>query len=298
MEFEHLRLKERHNHLNGIGFGVSAHPGFEARADRRMHTHDVVEINYFVAGRGTHYLGGHAFPARPGSLGIIHYTQRHGFLTDEPMDIINVFLDLQRFALPDLGEELSRALYRILPMHPSLRHRRDQFVQLQFEPGGPQEIPQRGMLAEQDAGAPGYREAMRSQLRLLLIACARQAERQGAYPLLDEVGETEHKVETLRRELDADPAGAVSLDALARRLDWSKPHLCRAFKRHTGSTITEYLQRQRIAAAMARLRTTRDRVTEIALACGFNDQSYFNRAFRAVVGSSPRAYRRSLGVGL
>jgi AraC-like DNA-binding protein len=298
MQVEHFLLKDRHNHLNGIGFAIGAVPKFGPRADRGMHTHDVVEINYFAAGHGTHYLGRQAYPARPGSLGIIHYTQSHGFLSDEPMDIINLFLDLQRFELPDLGEELSRALYRILPMHPSLRHRRDQFVQLQFEPGGPQEALLRAMLDEQEAAGPGYREAMRSLLRLFLIGCARQAERQGAFALLDEVGEAEQKVERLRRDIDGEPARPRALDLVARELGWTKPHLCRAFKRHTGATFTEYVQRQRITAALSRLRSTRDSVLEVALACGFNDQSYFNRSFRAVVGQSPSAYRRSVGVGL
>jgi AraC-like DNA-binding protein len=298
MPVERLNVKPRLNYLNGIGFGIQHFPRF-VQADANIHTHDVVEIAYIVSGKATHYLGRDAFATEPGCMAIMHYTQAHGFeTTAEGIDIINLYLDLERFALPDLGEELARPLYQILPTHPSLRHRRDQFVHLRFPPGGPQEALLMAMLSEQDAAAPGYREALRSQLRLLLIACARLAQSQGAYQLLGEVGETEQKVEELRRALDADPAQSVSLEAVARRLGWTKPHLCRAFKRHTGATITEYLQRQRIAAAMARLRNSRDSVLDVAMACGFNDQSYFNRAFRAVVGTTPREYRRKIGAGL
>jgi AraC-like DNA-binding protein len=63
-------------------------------------------------------------------------------------------------------------------------------------------------------------------------------------------------------------------------------------------TLGGYVQKARIALAMERLRATRDGVLEVALGCGFNDPSYFNRAFRAVAGVSPGRYRRQVGRGL
>jgi AraC-like DNA-binding protein len=38
--------------------------------------------------------------------------------------------------------------------------------------------------------------------------------------------------------------------------------------------------------------STRERLTDIALACGFADQSHLNRHFRRVVGTSPGLWRR------
>ncbi len=184
MQISHLLVKDWLNRLNGMGFGVQHFPAYVRRTEA-LHTHDVVELNYVVSGSGTHHLGSRAYPTGPGSLGIVHYTQPHDIdIGGEPMSVINLYLDLARFQLPDLGEELSKPLYRILPMDPSLRHQRNQFVHLQFTPGGEQEAHLHAMLAEQERAEPGYREAMRSQLRLFLIACARQALRQDAYPLL------------------------------------------------------------------------------------------------------------------
>ena len=150
MQISHLLLKEWVNRLNGMGFGVQHFPDYVRRTEA-LHTHDVVELNYVISGSGTHHLGSHAYPTGPGSLGIVHYTQPHDIDTGgEPMSVINLYLDLARFQLPDLGEELSKALYRILPMDPSLRHQRNQFVHLQFAPGGEQETPLHAMLAERD----------------------------------------------------------------------------------------------------------------------------------------------------
>lgn len=294
MRLAHFLVKDRLNRLNGIGFGIQHLPEY-VRVSDELHTHDVVEMNYVVRGTGVHFIGDRSFATGPGALGITHYTQQHDIDTGGAlMEVINLYLDLERFPLPDLGEDLARPLYQILPLHPSLRHRRNQFVHLQFTPGGEQEGMLWAMLREQERAEPGYREAMRSQLRLFLIACARQAT-EGSYPLLDEFTEPEAQVEALRRALDADPAQRVSLDGIAARLGWTKPHLCRTFKRHTGASIVEYLIRQRINAAMVRLRSTRDSIVEVALGCGFNDQSFFNRTFRAIAGVTPTAYRRQAG---
>ena len=78
----------------------------------------------------------------------------------------------------------------------------------------------------------------------------------------------------------------------------AEPHLCRAFKRHAGTSIVGYLLRQRINAAMVALRSSRASVLQVALACGFADQSFFNRKFRAIVGTTPTNYRQRAGAGL
>jgi transcriptional regulator GlxA family with amidase domain len=283
------------NSLNGIGFGIQHLPSYLRRDELVPHTHDVVEMNYVLRGQGIHRLGDHDYPSGPGSLGIVHYTQPHDILTGPvPMAVINLYLDLQRFVVPDLGEELSGALYAILPMHPSLRHRRNHFIHVQFPPGGSQEALLWSILAEQEQAAQGYREAMRSLLRLFLIATARQSLRQGDIGQAPEILESEAKIEALRRALDAEPEKPVVIASLAKGLGWITPHFCRAFRRHTGMSVIAYMQRQRINAAMVRLRTTRESVLAVALASGFNDPSFFTRTFRVLVGTTPSAYRQSL----
>jgi len=291
VQTRHYQLKDT-KILNGVGFGIEHLPDYRNTEALPLHTHDVVELGYVLQGEGMHVIGDRRFPNAPGSLGIVHYTQPHVITTGErPMSVINLYLDLQRFALPDLGEELCGALYAILPMHPSLRHRRNEFVHLQFPPQATHERALWAMLEEQRAGRSGYRESMRSHLTVFLISCARAALELGQRPVLAEVSESEAKVERLRREFDGNPAAAVVLDELAGRLGWSTPHLCRAFRRHTGMSVVRYLHRQRINAAMVRLRSSSESILAIALASGFNDPSFFSRTFRAAAGCTPRDYR-------
>jgi AraC family transcriptional regulator len=70
----------------------------------------------------------------------------------------------------------------------------------------------------------------------------------------------------------------------------------RQFHRHFGCTISEYLRRVRIARAQSLLACDDLEVSEIALACGFSDQSHFTKAFRRLTGVPPHRYRmRILG---
>jgi AraC-like DNA-binding protein len=304
------------NSLNGSGFAVQYFPAYEHDFDGGLHSHDTVEVCYVFAGEGTHRHGPDAYPLSAGSLAVMHYGQPHDIDTGGgSMSVINLYLDLARFDLPDLGEELAPALLRILPRHPSLRHQRNRFVHLHFPPGGDHERWLWEMVREQEGAAPGFREAMRSLLRMFLIQCARAwlaAEAAGRErdavrePVRDDLrdvanperGTAALRLERMCRAIDADPAAAVSLTALAAGAGWSRSHLCRAFHRHAGMTLGAYVQKARIALAMERLRATRDGVMEVAIGCGFNDPSYFNRAFRAVAGVSPGRYRKQVGQGL
>jgi AraC family transcriptional regulator len=94
--------------------------------------------------------------------------------------------------------------------------------------------------------------------------------------------------EMMRSRLDE----AVSLAELARALSLSPSHFARAFKQTTGQPPHRWLMEQRIDKAKQLLIGTTLSLGEIALACGFADQSHFTRMFSRVTHSSPGAWRR------
>jgi len=72
----------------------------------------------------------------------------------------------------------------------------------------------------------------------------------------------------------------------------SKSHFSRAFKCSLGSSPMAYVGARRVERAKVMMTSSRERLTDIALACGFADQSHLNRYFRRVVGTSPGLWRR------
>ncbi len=81
-----------------------------------------------------------------------------------------------------------------------------------------------------------------------------------------------------------------SIGAMARELDVSRATLYRDFKSALGCSPGEYLRRARIGMAVEALRKNVS-IVDIALECGFYDQSHFNRCFRLAMGCSPSQFR-------
>lgn len=85
----------------------------------------------------------------------------------------------------------------------------------------------------------------------------------------------------------------LSLSTLAQCAGYSESYFCHSFRRYTGTTPFEYLNRIRIVKACELLASTDKKITEIAFRVGFNNISYFNRMFTKIMGVTPSAYRRS-----
>ena len=86
--------------------------------------------------------------------------------------------------------------------------------------------------------------------------------------------------------------GTVTLEEAAAVAKMSPKSFCRFFKANTGKTLVEYLHELRIGEACRLLLETDRTISEIALDCGFNNLSNFNRRFRELKEMTPREYRR------
>jgi AraC family transcriptional regulator len=83
-----------------------------------------------------------------------------------------------------------------------------------------------------------------------------------------------------------------TLDSLARQLAIHPVHLCRQFPRYFHCHLGEYRRLIRLQKALPLLLTQSGGLTQIALTCGFADQSHFIRAFRGAYGLTPSHYRK------
>ncbi len=91
----------------------------------------------------------------------------------------------------------------------------------------------------------------------------------------------------------ANLGGDVSLERLAGECGLSVRHFARAFRQSTGMPPHRWLQKQRVEHAKDLLRDRALSLSDIALACGFSDQSHFTRVFTAMLAVSPGAWRRA-----
>ncbi len=85
----------------------------------------------------------------------------------------------------------------------------------------------------------------------------------------------------------------ISLQDIADACGLSLAHFARAFNTSVGMTPHTWLQTHRIARARDLLLTSTRDLADIALACGFADQSHFTRTFARSCGEAPGAWRRA-----
>ena len=70
-------------------------------------------------------------------------------------------------------------------------------------------------------------------------------------------------------------------------------HFGKACKDTFGLTPHALITQRRLARAKVLMATTGDPLNQIALACGFTDQSHFTNRFRRAQGMTPNAWRRA-----
>lgn len=87
---------------------------------------------------------------------------------------------------------------------------------------------------------------------------------------------------------------SVSLEELAATVHLSEGQFCRNFKHLTGMTPFHYLIRYRILQSCNELSNTDKKITDIATSHGFNNISYYNRAFLQLMNMTPSQYRKRI----
>jgi AraC family transcriptional regulator len=93
--------------------------------------------------------------------------------------------------------------------------------------------------------------------------------------------------------IEANLESKLEVHGLAELVSFSKSHFSRAFKRSLGLPPMAYVMLRRIERAKVLMTSTTQQLSEIALICGFADQSHLNRSFRRLIGVSPGRWRRT-----
>ena len=85
----------------------------------------------------------------------------------------------------------------------------------------------------------------------------------------------------------------LSITSIASAVGVHPFHLARTARRFLGRNPGELRRAFRLEKAMGLVAKTRVPLSEVALQCGFSDQSQFGRSFKRLTGTSPAAFRRA-----
>lgn len=100
------------------------------------------------------------------------------------------------------------------------------------------------------------------------------------------------RIQRVIRHVFDNPAGDLSLDALADVAALSRFHFHRVFTAMTGETVAGAVRRIRVHRAQVWLVQSRKPVAEVAVLCGYDNVQSFARLFKAQTGLTPLAFRK------
>ena len=151
------------------------------------------------------------------------------------------------------------------------------------------------LLTLSDWQAPGQTMAMDHLAQWLLLQVV--SRHSGVRQTLPEVtGQLSFPYSRMLQErIHAHLDQSLTLADMASWVNLSPYHFARLFRATFGCAPYQYVQEQRLILARDQLRNSRDKITAIALSCGFNDSSQFSRAFKSRFGVSPSGYRSHSG---
>lgn len=98
----------------------------------------------------------------------------------------------------------------------------------------------------------------------------------------------QHVILRIETDLTAD----LSLKAHAQKLNVNASYLSTLFKKETGVTLTDYVNRTRIDHAIFLLNASDMQIQTIAQCCGIPDVNYFTKLFKRAIGKTPKEYRQ------
>lgn len=148
---------------------------------------------------------------------------------------------------------------------------------------------------------PFYIDAVSSNYATLIEQCRTVEETQDIIPymvrsycdLVDKRSMSSYSepVRKILVTIDASLTGDLSLKRFANDLFLNTSYLSTLFKKEVGMTLTDYVNKNRIAYAKKLLKSTALSVQDVAINSGIPDIHYFTRLFRREAGMSPREWR-------
>lgn len=110
-------------------------------------------------------------------------------------------------------------------------------------------------------------------------------------PLSEKQLRDNHRMKSMLQYIEAHLSDSIEITEIAQAALISVSECLRCFKHSIGTTPIQYVKQLRIQKAAELLSFTELTITEVAVACGFQEMSYFSKTFRQTHGCTPSEFR-------
>lgn len=250
------------------------------------HTHDYVEMVYMCRGSTKHIVNGETVQLECGELLMLNQSVTHEVCCAGLEDVAVNFIVLPEFftqTISDIGEEetpLRRFLVDCLCDHNSAPG------YLHFRVSGVKSIQNliENLLSTLLSESTTKRRVSSLTMSLLFLQLMEHTDTLSV--------PTQEQAAVLQVLSYAEANYATgSLSEVAQQLDCDVAWLSREIKRKTGKNYTQLVQEKRLAQAAFLLKNTDRKISDISVAVGYENISYFHRLFFEAYQCSPKTFR-------
>ncbi|MFM2120462.1 MAG: hypothetical protein RL722_1930 [Pseudomonadota bacterium] len=252
----------------------------------RWHYHDEYELHLIVATSGKAFVGDWIGQFQPGHLVLTGPRLPHNWISfDLPEGGVaqrDLVIQFSHAPLEQAAEQLPE-LAELLPLLERARHGIEFFGLGEAAEAHWRVIKASRGLRRFGAFCSFMAELARcTDYRLLSAVQMQSMEDEGSQDQIDLV------VSRITDHL-AQPLSATDI---AAELGMSESRFSRFFRRATGNTFTDFVNRVRINRACQLLMESERRITDICYEVGFNNVANFNRRFLDIKGMTPSEFRK------
>lgn len=129
-----------------------------------------------------------------------------------------------------------------------------------------------------------------------LVSLLRESVEVPIRPAISKGGLASWQERKVRGYIEDNLDNTILVEDLADLVSLSAAHFCRAFKKSFSATPHAYIVQRRVMRAQELMRATTSPLSQIALDCGFADQTHLSKLFRRLTGRTPNAWRRAFAV--
>ena len=245
--------------------------------DNNDHSHEFIEIFYVVSGSAYHTLNGIKSKIVPGDIYIIRLTDSHHFSKIENENILHRDFLIKEDAFKSVCATLSDDFYeKILSGYcvcfnlssNTIAKNENAFTSILYH----------------SYNSPKTSEILYKFLLLDILKAYFNSQISEAPKQKQSKQIISRIIETLNK-----PASfSLSARQVLNNLQYDHSYICKLFKAHTGITMSEYINNNRLEHAYTLIKSSSMSLQEIAYSVGYQNYSYFYRAFIKRFKSTPK----------
>lgn len=261
--------------------------------DTNLHDHDCFELAYVVKGSAVQNLNGTMEEVNQGTYFIIDQGSQHNYQDCKKLKLVNC-LFMPEVVDPVLGDCSSFDELMRISMIRYYKHDSDFTPVNSIFYDDDKKVLHllEDMMEEYEKKELGYQEVFRGKLMEILFLTMRKGLQKNVGFSIRAYDKSQLILDAIRY-LEGNYKNKAPLRQFCEEKHYSSQYVSKQFKKETGITFLEYLQKVRIKKSCELLIGSEISVLEAAYQVGYEDLKYFQAIFKKIVGMSPREYRKA-----